>query len=59
MGFFAAAVSAVAGQGNPLMDERYAGVLKGKEHELLHVHYGAKKERSRAVSSAAHATVSV
>ena len=26
-------------QDNPLMDELYATVLKGKEHELLHVSY--------------------
>jgi len=27
---------------NPVMDELYNGVLKGKVHELLHVHYGHK-----------------
>ena len=26
-------------QDNPLMNELYATVLKGREHELLHVHY--------------------
>ena len=30
-------------ESNPLMDELYAGILKGKEHELLHVHYGAEE----------------
>ncbi|MDD2956848.1 MAG: nuclear prelamin A recognition factor family protein, partial [Oscillospiraceae bacterium] len=25
---------------NPLMEELYSGVLKGKVHDLLHVHYG-------------------
>ena len=29
-------------ESNPLMDELYRGVLKGKVHQLLHVHYGAK-----------------
>ena len=28
---------------NPLMISLYNGLLKGKVHELLHVHYGAKE----------------
>jgi len=28
---------------NPLMTELYGGILKGREHELLHVHYDGKK----------------
>ena len=31
-------------QDNPLMDTLYAGILKGRSHELLHVHYGAEKD---------------
>lgn len=27
-------------QDNPLMDQLYGGLLKGRVHELLHVHYG-------------------
>ena len=30
-------------QDNPLMNELYATVLKGREHELLHVHYQHKE----------------
>ena len=30
---------------NPLMISLYNGLLKGKVHELLHVHYGAKEEK--------------
>lgn len=29
---------------NPLMMSLYSGLLKGKVHELLHVHYGSKEE---------------
>ena len=28
---------------NPIIKEMYAGVLNGRNHELLHVHYGKKK----------------
>ncbi|MBQ2061478.1 MAG: iron hydrogenase small subunit [Oscillospiraceae bacterium] len=27
---------------NPIIKEMYAGVLNGRNHELLHVHYGKK-----------------
>ena len=30
-------------QDNPLMKELYSGLLKGREHELLHVEYCKKK----------------
>ena len=28
---------------NPVVNALYAGLLKGKTHELLHVHYGTKR----------------
>ncbi|MCL2617403.1 MAG: [FeFe] hydrogenase, group A, partial [Defluviitaleaceae bacterium] len=28
---------------NPLVQSLYKGILKGREHELLHVHYGSEK----------------
>ena len=31
-------------QDNPLMDKLYAGILKGRAHELLHVHYDVHKK---------------
>lgn len=31
-------------ENNPLLDEIYKNVIKGREHELLHVHYHAKKK---------------
>ena len=30
---------------NPLMIALYNGLLKGKVHVLLHVHYGAKEDK--------------
>ncbi|MDD5921916.1 MAG: iron hydrogenase small subunit [Eubacteriales bacterium] len=35
-------------QDNPLMDELFQGLLKGREHELLHVDYLKGKESTKA-----------
>ncbi|MBE7010701.1 MAG: 4Fe-4S dicluster domain-containing protein [Ruminococcaceae bacterium] len=32
---------------NPIMSTLYGGILKGKVHELLHVHYGKHSEESK------------